>query len=300
MTTTFDEPPRPGILDQPVTAGSGNDTLAGGAGNDTIDGGGGIDTVAYSGAHSRYTVTKTSTGYTLTDTAGTDGTDTLANIERLVFSDATIALTMDGINAGTAATANYNLIAEKLYVAYFGRPADPSGFQNMASQLSGANAPTTMQDFVSSYGKNGTVTQILDSFGSSAESGRLYTGTNTDFVTAIFQNLFGRNPAGTFWIDALNNNQMTRSQAAMNIMAAAEINTSPQGILDAAAIANKIVVAANFTTAIVTPSGYSGSTAAQASRDLLHTVNQNTNVFNAETSVEITLVGMGAMPAHAA
>lgn len=282
-----------------VNGGTNNDTLTGGEGNDTLIGGSGIDTVACSGNRTNYAVTKTATGYSIKDNVGTYGTDTLANIERLVFADATIALTMDGVNAGSDPTAVYNMLAEKIYVAYFGRPADPGGYLSMTSQLSAAQAPTTMQAFIDSYNTNLTVKAIIDAFGSSAESGRLYTGTNADFVTAIFQNLFGRNPAGTFWIDALNSNQMTRSQAAMNIMAAAEVNTSAQGMIDAAAIANKIVVAANFTTAIVTSSGYSGSTAAASARNMLHSVNQDTNVVDYQSSVDSTLGAMGAGMPHA-
>ncbi|MDD5177285.1 MAG: hypothetical protein PHQ05_12775 [Sterolibacterium sp.] len=117
MTTTFDEPPRPGIVDQPITAGPGNVTLAGGAGNDTIVGGGGIDTVVYSGSLSRYTVTETSSGYTVTDTSGTDGTDTLLNIGRLKFSDKYVALDTNG-DAGQA---------YRIYQAAFNRAPDEGG-----------------------------------------------------------------------------------------------------------------------------------------------------------------------------
>ena len=163
---------------------------------------------------------------------------TLANIERLVFSDATIALTMEGINAGSDPSASYNALAEKLYVGYFGRPADPGGFQNMTAQLSAAAAPTDMQAFVASYGSNAAVRGIIDGFGNSAESGRLYTGSN-------------------------------------------------------------VVVADNFTIAIVNATGYRGSIAAQSARDLLHSVGQDTNVFDYQAAVDVSLVGMGAASAQA-
>ncbi len=68
----------------------GNDILSGGGGNDTLDGGDGTDEATYAGAQSAYTVTKTTTGFTV---AGAEGTDTLMNIERLVFADATQTLT---------------------------------------------------------------------------------------------------------------------------------------------------------------------------------------------------------------
>jgi len=81
------------------------DVLLGYAGNDTLDGGAGIDTAVYSGNFANYTVAAVSAsgGYTVKDNAGSDGTDTLANVERLRFADKSIALdvTKDG-NTGKA------------------------------------------------------------------------------------------------------------------------------------------------------------------------------------------------------
>ncbi len=78
-----------------VNGGLGADTLTGGLGNDSLDGGSGIDIAAYTGARSTYTVVKVGAGYTVTDTNaadGDEGSDTLVGIERLQFSDQTIAL----------------------------------------------------------------------------------------------------------------------------------------------------------------------------------------------------------------
>ncbi|MBI5790324.1 MAG: M10 family metallopeptidase C-terminal domain-containing protein, partial [Rhodocyclales bacterium] len=75
----------------------GNDTLTGGLGNDSLDGGTGLDTAAYAGLRSAYTVTRVGAGYTVTDTNagdGDEGTDTLTGIEKLQFSDQTLALGM--------------------------------------------------------------------------------------------------------------------------------------------------------------------------------------------------------------
>ena len=60
-------------------------------GNDTIDGGTGVDTAAYSNARAGYTITKTTSGNTV---SGPEGADTLTNIERLKFSDKSVALDM--------------------------------------------------------------------------------------------------------------------------------------------------------------------------------------------------------------
>jgi hypothetical protein len=78
----------------------GNDSITGGGGNDTLNGAAGIDTAFYTGARSGYTVTNTGTGFTVT--GGADGSDGLTAIERLHFSDARIALDLDG-NAGNVA-----------------------------------------------------------------------------------------------------------------------------------------------------------------------------------------------------
>jgi len=76
---------------------AGNDTLSGSAGNDTLDGGAGVDTAAYSNARAGYTVTKTASGHTV---SGPEGNDTLSNIERLKFSDKSLAVDMGASEAG--------------------------------------------------------------------------------------------------------------------------------------------------------------------------------------------------------
>ena len=69
----------------------GNDAdnvLTGGMGDDQIDGAGGTaDKALYSGVFSNYILTEISDTTTIQDTVGTDGTDTLMNVERFVFAD---------------------------------------------------------------------------------------------------------------------------------------------------------------------------------------------------------------------
>jgi hypothetical protein len=89
------------------------------AGNETYDGKGGIDTVVYAGKMADYTVHKEAPGYGVTDNAGNGGHDVLINVERLQFSDFTVALDVSG--TGLAGKAY------RLYQAAFDRPADPSG-----------------------------------------------------------------------------------------------------------------------------------------------------------------------------
>ena len=75
----------------------GNDTLTGAGGNDTIDGGAGVDTAVFNSNRAGNTITKTASGHTV---SGADGNDTLSNIERLKFSDKSLAVDMGASEAG--------------------------------------------------------------------------------------------------------------------------------------------------------------------------------------------------------
>jgi hypothetical protein len=75
----------------------GDDTLGGGEGDDTLDGGEGDDAAVFDGAVADHQIAFTrgagatvASFDTVVDTAGAGGTDTLTNVERLVFDDATI------------------------------------------------------------------------------------------------------------------------------------------------------------------------------------------------------------------
>ncbi len=95
-----------------ITGNDLNNTLTGGAGFDTIDGGAGTDSAVYSGAYSSYTVTRSSSTVTVRDLTSSAGdTDTLTNIEQLVFSDQTVSL------ASTSASTS-NVAGSAIYRFY--------------------------------------------------------------------------------------------------------------------------------------------------------------------------------------
>jgi Ca2+-binding RTX toxin-like protein len=85
----------------------GDDTLEGGAGDDALDGGAGEDRAVFSGARSNYTVTMNNGITTVTDTRSTEsstGTDTIAGVETLQFSDESVALVTRGSDDGETVT----------------------------------------------------------------------------------------------------------------------------------------------------------------------------------------------------
>ena len=77
-----------------IIGNDANNRLKGGAGNDTIEGGAGTDSAVFSGLRAAYTVT--ALGGNSVRVAGPDGTDTLTNVELLVFDDQTVTWSSSG------------------------------------------------------------------------------------------------------------------------------------------------------------------------------------------------------------
>lgn len=164
---------------------------------------------------------------------------------------------------------------QEIYIAYYGRPADPAGLQYWAGQLA-AN--------------RGNLASIINAFGNSAESTALYAGaTPAARVTAIYQQLFNRAPdaAGlAFYTAELTAGRMTAASIALNVADGASGT-------DLTFLNNKIVVAQAFTDALTTDSAanlaYTGTTAITAARALITGVTTSaatTNVASTITSIK--------------
>ena len=102
-----------------IMGGAGGDWISGGAGNDTIDGGANgvdavgnarIDVAQYSGEFARYTITANSNGtVTVSDSQlDGDGTDALANVEAVSFSDRYVRLGVETWINKNATTGKVN------------------------------------------------------------------------------------------------------------------------------------------------------------------------------------------------
>ncbi len=192
----------------------------------------------------------------------------------------------------TTDPATYAMVVQALYVAYFGRPADPAGLANFESALAAAGAPTDIKTFAADYASNSAIQSLVDAFGTSKESQTLYgsggnsgnSGTSQAFVTAVFENLLGRAPQASglaYWSNAIDSGSVTQGAAALSIMAGALGNTTAQGLQDGQLIENRLSVATDFTGQVTQLNGvssYAGANAAQTARTMLAGVTAATNV----------------------
>ncbi|MFZ6777542.1 DUF4214 domain-containing protein [Undibacterium sp. Ji83W] len=132
-----------------------------------------------------------------------------------------------GINASTI---------QKLYIAYFNRPADVAGLTYWEGQLDGNKI---------------SLAGLAQSFSEQVEYVATYGGKSTaDVVTALYKNLFGRAPdaAGlTYWATQIDTRAVNLGTAALAIL-----NGATPDSLDGITIQNKLNFSANFTASLNT------------------------------------------------
>jgi S-layer protein len=196
------------------------------------------------------------------------------------------------------AAADYIPLVQSLYLSYFGRPADTLGLLNFSTQLDTLQAPLTINGLDEARKTNTALKTLIDSFGTSAESAALYTGDSIAFVTAIYANVLNRAPdfeGLVWWATEINSGRVTKAGASLAIMAGAVNNTSAQGLIDAKVVANKVLIATQFTTSIDTGSelaAYSGNAAAATAREMMKTVTDTSTVAGFQATIDATLVAL--------
>lgn len=179
-------------------------------------------------------------------------------------------------------------VVQRIYVGYFGRPADAGGLEFFAGRFRDIGAPVNIADMSIAYANNADIRALIDVFGTSAESQALYAGDNAAFIDAIYRNLFGRaaEQAGKdYWADAINKGHVTRARAAIQIMSGA-LDT------DAAIVARKAVVAGSFTTSLNSAQrslAYDGLAANVIVRTMLGSVTLSTDPAAFQGSIDSTL-----------
>jgi len=169
------------------------------------------------------------------------------------------------------ATTYYDAI-QKLYVAYFNRPADTAGLDYWEGIVEKAN---------------GNTAGVSAAFAASTEYKSAYAGmSNADIVNKIYLNLFGRaaeDSGKSYWAGQLDGKKIT-IDGAVTAIAAGALGS------DATAYGNKVKAAAAFTAALDTTaekSGYSGDAANAVAKTYLSTVTTDATLAAAVTTTTL-------------
>jgi len=170
---------------------AGNDSISDTGANSTstkINGGLGIDTAIYSGKYATYSLVRSEGQNTTVRKKAIEGIDTLTNIERLKFSDISIALDLDG-NAGKVAKVlgavfNKTALTNKEYVGIGLDLIDGGmGYQDLAALAVSVTKKTTSTDictllWTNVFGEAPTTADIAP-FKQMLDSGEISVGALT-------------------------------------------------------------------------------------------------------------------------
>lgn len=194
-----------------VMADDGNDqiTLLGGA--HAVDGGAGVDMVKLSITRADATVQRigaSGSSYTVTDKAGT--AQQLTGVERLAFTDATVALDVDG-NAGQA---------YRIFQAAFNRTPDKGG----------------LSYWINAMDHGQSLKSVAQGFLDSDEYHKAYAGvtSNRELVTKYYENILHRAPdAGglDFWAGVLDSKSAGTADVLASISDSAENKAGLIGVI---------------------------------------------------------------------
>ncbi|MGY4877709.1 DUF4214 domain-containing protein [Vreelandella aquamarina] len=157
-----------------------------------------------------------------------------------------------------ATQENLNL-AQQLYVAYYGRPADAAGLQFWAEEIEA----------------NG-IDAAISAFGNSAEyTERFGDMSNEALVNGIYQQAFGRDADAeglAFYTEKLESGELDLANIALTIVQ----NATDTDAQDASTLAAKVSVADMYTAAA--GDAHSGTAADEYAADFLSTVDADTDV----------------------
>jgi hypothetical protein len=295
----------PGSADHDTLVGSAAaDRLHGLAGNDSIDGGAGHDTAHYGQNANNYTLKATaasaaiavqdiaaiavqdsaaitaSAAITVHDKVGTDGTDTLTNIENIRFTDQ--ALPTAWLIATAALPTAQILSVVDLYTAGLNRAPDALGLYYYASKLA----------------DGASISDISKAIFGSAEAASIYSpnNSNTTFVNLVYQTALGRAPdaaGAAYWLNELNTGHIQRTDLVTSLIfgaGGAGGTGGTGGSADAQYIANKEAVGAHFALT----QGLNNVTAARMVEAAVNGTASSVTTANAQTDAFAAIAATAA------
>jgi hypothetical protein len=169
--------------------------------------------------------------------------------------------------------AVYSEDVQKIYIAYYGRPADTVGLAFWESQLEATG---------------GNLNAIIGSFGASSEFDTRFGGlSDSSLISNIYQQLFGRDPdAGglAFYLAELQAERMTLQSISISVLNGAQNN-------DLNIINNKTAASTLFTSSLANGKfEYEGSAAANSASTWLAKIDETytTEMLTTSTSTFIS------------
>ena len=194
-------------------------------------------------------------------------------------------MTIASAQAAQQAASAYTQLLQQIYLAFYGRPADPGGLEFWGNQFSNANMPLTLVGVASSYANNGAVRQMIDAFATSVEAQDVTSGTSAAFVNAVYLNAFNRvaeSGGNAYWSAPVDSGKLTRAQVALIILSGAQGD-------DATMVQKKTQAATTVTAALDTPAeraAYNGDSVLQGARDLLSAINVTTDLAAYQAQID--------------
>ncbi|CAN7667013.1 DUF4214 domain-containing protein [Rhizobium sp. LjRoot30] len=175
---------------------------------------------------------------------------------------------------------------QEIYIAFFGRPADPEGLRYWEEQL----------------GTGSTLTAVAGRMSAQAEFQEAFAGlSNTDMVKTIFENLFGRSPDAEglrFYLAELEAGHATADTIAIRIVDAARD-------ADLSTLQAKVAAAGLFTGQLDTAveiAAYRGDSAADVARLFLKDIDGKKGATSETVDAAITKLvsasGGAQFPGH--
>ncbi|MCG8493060.1 MAG: putative Ig domain-containing protein, partial [Sneathiellales bacterium] len=176
---------------------AGDDLITGGSGDDTIDGGDNTDTAVFSGNFADYTITYNDSNDSWTvshDGGGSDGTDTLTNIEFLQFADQTVSTSLSAVPTIDQGISNQQ-IAEDSALSFV-----------VPSDAFDESDPLDALTYSANLAGGGALPSWLSFDGTTFSGIPLNENVGTLSIEVTATDLFGNTATTTFDLDVTNTN----------------------------------------------------------------------------------------------
>ncbi len=184
----------------------------------------------------------------------------------------------------TVQTNNHEVVVQQLYLAFFGRPADPAGLRYFSDVFATLRAPTDLSGIVAAYYSDPALRDTINSLADSAEAKALYGDDATYLITAVYRQSFNRDAEAAgleYWSGAIARSGVNRAVAVLAIVTGARNE-------DLDTFQRKAQAARMFTVAADTTAGralYDGLGSNALVRDVLANVRGTSSVPEIEARI---------------